>query len=139
MEQHPIRNGLSKLTPVATLAFAFIVQVVAVAVFIARVDSRVAVHEEILAQVRVQLAALSTELRGLEERIDRQDTPLAHRVDGIDKNLTSINDRTVQNSHHLDEISRDVTRMNERIDKIVQALDSFYSQFVDYVQQQNKR
>ena len=102
-------NGWQRLSIIA----AVVVQIIVVAGFIIRLGE--------------QTKHNADQIDDLRKAFDRHET-----------RLDNINDRIGSNTARLDQFGRDLQRMDERSDKIVQALDSLYSQFTDHLRNHPK-
>jgi len=95
-------------------------------------------RERMISENTARLDRIQTELRGFEERVDRLDTPLARKVEGMVTTLNVVNDRInslsnalnsnqVTASARLEQIQKQIDGIEKRADAFVQALDAQYN------------
>lgn len=132
-QQQQPSNGFGRIQPWVVVVMAFIVQVVAVVAFVLRIDSRVGFHEEQLMELRRQAGMENANFNALVNRLDRGETPLAKRVEGLDARVGVQNDRANTASFRLDQMSREIEIIRERQDRIVKALDSTYEKLQEHM------
>ena len=87
---------------------------------------------------------ITAELKSFEERVDRLDTPLARKVEGMNSTLNVVNDRInaltnnvnglqVTNTARFDQFQKSVDSLEKRNDQMLQALDAQYNALNDHL------
>lgn len=103
-------------------------------------------RERMIDQFNLRLERVSTELRAFEERVDRLDTPLARKVEGMGNLQNVLNDRIngvanninsiqVTFTSRFDQFQKQVEQLEKRQDQMLQALDAQYNALNEHLRQ----
>jgi len=109
-----------------------------------QIDAIIRTRERILEQVNARIDRVSHDLRAFEERVDRLDTPLAKKVEGMNSLNNVLNDRInvlnnnmnnlqVTNTARFDAFQRQIDSLEKRTDQMLQALDAQYNALNDHL------
>src|SRR5215813_3970797 len=101
-------------------------------------------RERLMDQYNIRIDRISTELRAFEERVDRLDTPLAKKVEGMVTLLNVVNDRInginnnisnlqVTNTARFDTFQKQIDLLEKKSEQMVQALDAQYNALNDHL------
>lgn len=127
MSQVEYKNGWTKIPPWVTLTIFIGTQIILVVVFVTRLDSRLAYVDVTLTRQATATAAVANDLRALADRIDRMETPLAQRVEGLVQAVDKLNTTVITDTARLEAMRRDVDRLDARAELIAKNIEYIYN------------
>jgi len=103
-----------------------------------QIDAIVRARERFIEQINIRIDRLGQDLRTFEERVDRLDTPLARKVEGMVNLQNVLNDRInglgsnvnnlqVTNTSRFETFQKQIDLIEKRSDQMLQALDAQYN------------
>src|SRR5262245_56835669 len=103
-----------------------------------QIDAIVRARERFTEQLNARIDRLGQDLRGFEERVDRLDTPLAKKVEGMATTQSVLNDPInainnnitnlqVTNTSRFETFQKQIDLIEKRTDQMLQALDAQYN------------
>jgi len=108
------------------------------------IDSINRSRERFIEQINLRIDRVNDALRAFEERVDRLDTPLAKKVEGMQNLQNVLNDRLngignnmtnlqVTNTSRFDTFQKQIDLMEKKSDQMLQALDAQYNALNDHL------
>ena len=109
-----------------------------------QIEQIVRARERFLEQVNLRIDRVSDALRAFEERVDRLDTPLAKKVEGMANLQNVLNDRIngignninslqVTNTARFETFQKQIDLLEKKSDQMIQALDAQYNALNDHL------
>jgi len=103
-------------------------------------------RERFIDQINLRIDRVNDALRAFEERVDRLDTPLARKVEGIANLQNVLNDRLnglgnnlnnlqVTNTSRFETFQKQIDLIEKKSDQMLQALDAQYNALNDHLRQ----
>ena len=101
-------------------------------------------RERFIDQINLRIDRVNDALRAFEERVDRLDTPLAKKVEGMANLQNVLNDRInginnnisslqVTNAARFETFQKQIDLMEKKSDQMLQALDAQYNALNDHL------
>ena len=112
--------------------------------FYATTTKQLSEQEKQIERLGTRIDRLSQDLRAFEERVDRLDTPLAKKVEGVVTLQGVLNDRInglntnisnmqVTNTARFETFQKQIDLLEKKNDQLVQALDAQYNALNDHL------